>query len=144
MCASVISRCDAAPVFEFAEHVLDFVSLLVESFVVFDLYLPVLFGRNAGFDAFVFQSFPEPIGIVAAIRQKMLGKRQIIDDQVRAFVITHLAFRQEHHNRAAHTIANGMELGVQAAFRASDTAGNIPFLRRLAAVRWALRWVASI
>ena len=112
MCTSVISGCDPSPVFEFTEHVLDFVALLVESFVLFDLYLSVLLGRNTGLDAFVFQSFPEPIGIVAAIRQKMLGKRQIIDDQARIFVITHLAFRQEHHNRATHTIANGMELGV--------------------------------
>ena len=46
-------------------------------------YLSVLLGRNTGFDAFVFQSFPGPTGIVAAIRQKMLGKRQIIDDQTR-------------------------------------------------------------
>ena len=112
MRATVILCCDAAPVFEFTEHVFDLVALFVESLVVFDLYLSVLLGRNTGLDAFVFQSFPEPIGIVAAIRQKMLGKRQIIDDQARIFVITHLAFRQEHHNRATHTIANGMELGV--------------------------------
>src|SRR3546814_2048974 len=39
---------------------------------------------------------------------------------------------------------NGMELRVQAAFGASDTSGNSPFLRRLAAVRCAFGWVASI
>ena len=86
MCATVISCCNAAPVFEFAEHVLDLVTLLVESFVVFDLYFPVLLGRDARLDAFAFQSLSEPIGIVTAIRQKMLGQRQIIDDQARAFV----------------------------------------------------------
>lgn len=30
-----------------------------------------------------------------------------------------------------------MQLGVQAAFRSSDTAGKSPFFSRLAAVRWA-------
>ena len=83
VCAAVISCCDAAPVFEFTEHVLDFVALLVESFIVCDLYLSVLLGRDAGLDAFAFQSLSEPIGIVAAIRQKVLGQRQIIDDQAR-------------------------------------------------------------
>ena len=51
-----MTSCDAAPVFEFSEHVLDLVALLVESFVVFDLYLSVLLGRDARLDAFVFQS----------------------------------------------------------------------------------------
>jgi hypothetical protein len=32
----------------------------------------------------------------------------------------------------------------EAAFGAPDTTANIPFLSRLAAVRWAFRWVASI
>src|SRR5690606_17069811 len=39
-------------------------------------------------------------------------------------------------------VADGMKLGVQPAFGTSDMAGNIPFFRRLAAVRWALRCVA--
>ena len=37
-----------------------------------------------------------------------------------------------------------MKFGVQPAFCSADTAGNAPFLSRLAAVRWALRCVASI
>ena len=84
MCATVITSCDAAPVFEFSEHFLDLVALLVESFIVFDLYFPFLLGRDAGLDAFAFQSLSEPIGIVTAIRQKMLGERQIIGDQFKA------------------------------------------------------------
>ena len=36
-------------------------------------------------------------------------------------------------------IDNGMESGVQPAFSAPDMAGNIPFLSKLEAVRWALR-----
>ena len=41
-------------------------------------------------------------------------------------------------------IADSIELGVQSTLCAPDTTGNIPFFRRLAAVRWAFRWVASI
>ena len=41
-------------------------------------------------------------------------------------------------------IDNGMESGVQPAFSAPDVTGNIPFLSRLEAVRWALRCVVSI
>ena len=60
------------------------------------------------------------------------------------FVVAHLAFRQEHDDRPAFTVADGVELGVQPSLGSSDTTGNIPFLSRLAAVRWAFRWVASI
>ena len=41
MSASVIAGMDTSPVFEPAEHVLDFVALTVECPVMRDLYLPV-------------------------------------------------------------------------------------------------------
>lgn len=44
---------------------------------------------------------------------------------------------------AAHQ-ADGVQLGAQAALGASDTSANSPFLSKLAAVRCALRCVASI
>ncbi|ESZ12152.1 hypothetical protein X737_27500 [Mesorhizobium sp. L48C026A00] len=59
-------------------------------------------------------------------------------------MVAHLAFRQEQDDRPSVSIADGMQLGVQSALGAPDTAGNIPFLSRLAAVRWAFRWIASI
>lgn len=34
MGAAVVARCNASPVFEFTKHILDFVSLFVEHFVV--------------------------------------------------------------------------------------------------------------
>jgi len=69
---------------------------------------------------------------------------------------------QQHDQRSTPAVANGMKFGIQPAFGASDTSGNTlhshsndalhrrnlgllrPFLRRLAAVRCAFRWVASI
>ena len=60
--------------------------------------------------------------------------REAPDRQLCADVIAHLAFREQQHDGLAIAIRDGMEFGVQAAFRAPDTAGNIPFLSRLAAV----------
>ena len=39
MYAAIVSHCDASPVFEFSEHVLNFVALFIECCVVFDLFL---------------------------------------------------------------------------------------------------------
>ena len=61
-----------------------------------------------------------------------------------SFVVAYLAFCELHGQRPAVAVAKGMEFGVQAALCASDAAGKSPFLSKLAAVRWALRWVASI
>jgi len=43
-----------------------------------------------------------------------------------ALVIAHLAFAQQHDQRAALTIADGVPLGVQAALGTPDTSGNSP------------------
>ena len=59
-------------------------------------------------------------------------------------MVVHLALGEQQDQGTAVFVHDGMELGVQAAFRASDTAGNIPFINKLAAVRCALRCVSSI
>jgi hypothetical protein len=50
-------------------------------------------------------------------------------------VVAHLALRQQHDDRAAFIVADGVKLGIQSTPGAPDTSGNIPFLSRLAAVR---------
>jgi hypothetical protein len=59
-------------------------------------------------------------------------------------MVAHLAFTEQHDDWAALIIADRMQLGVQSTFGSPDTTGNIPFFSRLAAVRCALRCVASI
>lgn len=54
-----------------------------------------------------------------------------------------LAFREQHDERAALSVADGVQLGVEAAFDTPDTTGNSPFLSRLAAVRSVFRSVVS-
>jgi hypothetical protein len=56
----------------------------------------------------------EPIGVIVAIPQKVIGQRQSIEHKSCAFVVTHLPFRQEHHNWPTQAIANHVKFGVQA------------------------------
>ena len=57
-----------------------------------------------------------------------------------ANVVADLSGGDEEVDRAAMAVTDGMQLGVQAAFRAADQASTPPFLTpRLDAVRWALR-----
>jgi hypothetical protein len=51
VCASVVTCCDAAPVLDPAEQVLDLVTLAVELLVVMILDLALGFGRDAGGNA---------------------------------------------------------------------------------------------
>ena len=80
MRTSVIPGCDAPPVLEFSEHVFDLVALLIEVSVVFDLLLAVFSWRNTRLDILAVQGGPEPVGIVAAIGEKVFGRRQGIDN----------------------------------------------------------------
>ena len=86
----------------------------------------------------------EPVGVIAFVAEEFIGLRQRRQHQRRAFVVAHLAFAEQHNQRPPVAIAHGMQFRVQAALCAPDTSGNRPFFKRLAAVRWAFRWVASI
>lgn len=57
MCTSVVSCCDASPIFEFSEQVLDDVSFFVEFCIVGDLDLAVFTAGNDGIDAFLDEGF---------------------------------------------------------------------------------------
>src|SRR5476649_2952698 len=117
---------DAAPVFEPSEHVLDLVALLVEGLVVVDLDFPVGLWRDAGRDPPFGEGLAEPVGVIAFVAEQGPGFRESL---------AHLAFAEQHDQRPAAAVADGVELGVQATFGAPDTSGKSPFLSRLAAVR---------
>ena len=84
----------------------------------------------------------EPVGILAPVTKQNFSFGERVEHQSCALVIAHLAFAEQHHEGSALAVADSMKLGVQAG--APDTSGNSPFFKRLAAVRCALRWVASI
>ena len=144
MGASIIAGVDASPVLETTKHVFDLVPLPIEVLVVIDLYSAVGSRWDAGGYAARCQGFAEPVGVVTPVAQQHFRFWQRVDHQSRAFVVAHLPFAEQHHQGAALFVADCMKLGVQTAFSAPDTSGNSPFFSRLAAVRCALRWVASI
>ena len=60
-------------------------------------------------------------------------------------VIADLSGGDEQVDRSSLTVADGMQLGVHAAFGSTDQTTTPPFFAAmLVAVRWALRYVASI
>lgn len=144
MGASVVAHGDSPPVLQSAEHALDEVALLVAHGVVVDRPFAVLSSRDAGFDAKVGERFTEPVAVVAAVSDQDVGLGQCREHGCGAAIVADLAFGQKQDQRFALAVTNGVQLGVQATLGTSDTAGNSPFLSRLAAVRCAFRWVASI
>ncbi len=144
MSASIISRSDASPILDSAEHVFDVVTLLVERFVVVGRMLSLFAWRDAWSNTPVFQGIAEPVGIVTAIGKQFPGFGQAIEQVAGTRVVTGLTFREKKQQGPPQAVGDSMELGVQAALCSSDTAGKSPFFNRLAAVRWALRCVASI
>ncbi len=144
MGASVVACCDAPPVFELCEEVLDVVALAIERLIVSVGDFPASARWNAGLDAPGDQRLAKGGAVVAAVGDKGFGRWEGIEDEACALVIAHLSFREQHNDRTAAFVAHGVELRVQTAFRSPDTTGNSPFLSRLAAVRCAFRCVASI
>lgn len=67
MGTAVISCCDAAPIFEAAEHPLDEVTLFVEVDVVLDWLLAVFAAGDAGFDLSIGQCLAKPVAVIASV-----------------------------------------------------------------------------
>ena len=144
MRAAVIAGVDASPVLEFSEHVLDLVATAVEFPVEGGRVFPVRLWRYAGGDAARNERPAESIRVISLVAQQRFGLGKRINHECCPLVVAHLSFAEQQNDRAALTVTYGMKLGVQASLGAPDTAGNSPFFKRLAAVRCALRWVASI
>ena len=93
----------------------------------------------------LYQCITEPVSIIAPVSQQGACGRKRVKKHARANVIAGLPRAETHRQGPPFGIHNGVQLAVQPAFCAPDKAPAPPFLpRRLEAVRWALRWVASI
>ena len=110
MGTSIVAGVDAAPVLELAEHVLDAVTLAIEKPVVRDRDIPGGLGGDARRDALGDQRVAEPIGVVAPVGEQCLCQRQRLLHQRRVFVVAHLAFAEQHHQRPALAEADCVEL----------------------------------
>ena len=143
MGVSVVSGRDAAPILQSAEHVLDAVALALQHAIVGQRLLARPGGRDAGRDAASFQRAPAPGAVVAATADQFPRGRQDRQQQSGAVMVTALALGHQQGDGPPLPVARGVQLGVQAALGAADMS-RTPFCSRLAAVRCALRWVASI
>src|SRR3978361_2363324 len=85
MGASVVARCDPAPILELCKHVFDTRPLSVELGVVGKLDLAVLASGDAGLDPFRLKSLTVPVAVVAAISDELLGGWQGIQREGSAF-----------------------------------------------------------
>ena len=147
MCAAVITHGYSPPVLDPAKHDLDLMPLFIQILIVRAGSLSAPSGWDAGRNASGTQGIMEPVGVITTVRQQLPGLRQSIygiHKQGGSFVVAYLACRELHGQGPAVSVAKGMEFGVQPALCAADAAGKSPFLSKLAAVRCALRWVASI
>ena len=122
MGASVVAHGDAPPVLEAPEHDLDLVALAVEDLVVSQLGAAPWHGWDAGDDASLCQAGSEAVAVVAPVGEQDRGGRQVRQEQGGADMVAALALGEQHQYGPALLVANGMQLGVQAALGAADAA----------------------
>lgn len=123
MGATIVAGGDSTPVLEAAEHVLDLVANPIERAVVAVLDLAGPARRDAGRDALVLERGPIAVAVVALVGDKNVGLGQRVEQGGGALVVADLAFSEQQCDGSALAVADGVQLGVQAAFRAPDTAG---------------------
>ena len=141
MGTAIIPPGNPTPILDPPEHDLDFVPPAGEGFVVAASCRSVLVRRNAWCDALLLECRDEPIRIIAAVSEQVFGVGKTGQQASRTSVIAGGPCGQQQMHRLASVVAHGVQLRVQAIVRAANTAGDSPFLSRLAAVRWAFRWV---
>ena len=143
MGATVATGVDAPPVLESSEHVLDSVVLFVEDGVMGDGDFPVGLRRDAGGDFALSERMAEPVGVVAPVGEEFLGLGKagsISAAPLKSLIWPSLSNMTSGRPSLSQT-ACSLEFGpplVRPISRGTD-----PF-KRLAAVRFAFRCVASI
>lgn len=137
---TVVSHGNSSPIFKTTKHNLNFMALLIESFIIIlGGVLPISFGRGAGNCASTEQFLPTPVCIIASICKQFLGLRHGSQQLFCPLIIAHLTLCEGKSKRTVFSVTKRMELGIQSTSCASVAPGKSPFLSRLAAVRCALR-----
>ena len=139
MSTSVVSHGDAAPILELGEQVFDFMTPAIALCVVRNGLFSAPGRRDARLDAFFQEGMAQPVAVATSVSNKKVGGGKLVENEPGALAIAHPAFTRGKDDWPPLVVAHRMKLGVQPAFGASDTAGNIPFLSRLAAVQCAFR-----
>lgn len=122
MGASVVACCDAPPVLEPGEHVLDFVALLIRGFAI-GCRQPAFGPRwDAGGDTTLGKSLTKGITVIPLVGNERLGVRQYGIDQSRALVVARLTLGEQEDDRTSVAITDRVQLGIQSTLRAAYTA----------------------
>jgi hypothetical protein len=69
----VVTRGDAAPVFEPAETAFDDIAVLVSFLVVTDFSFAIGFAGDNGLDAMLFEESPDRVRVIALVGEEFLG-----------------------------------------------------------------------
>ena len=147
--SAVTSECtqaELAPIFEAVEHSLDDVACFVKFSVVFILHFAVFSGWDAGCGFCLRAPIAQVVCVIATICD---DGALLADIGLKTLAcpgnICPVASCQVQMHWSTATIANQMQLGIQTTFGLPDAAPVARvFLTPLAAIRWALRWLASI
>ena len=83
-------------------------SLFIQGFVIRNLAFPVLLGGNTRRNSLFQQTIPEPISVIAAIREKIFGCGEVIQQLSGSLIVRNLARSQIHKHWFARTVTNRM------------------------------------
>lgn len=143
MGASIVADGDAPLLFQASEHNLDAMSVAVELLAMTDGLGAVGATGDAWTGAADAQRLAEPVGVVAPVGDEHGSARHGREHRSGILIVADLALGEKQDTGPAPLVADDVQLAVQPALGAPDTARNSPFLRKDAAVRCALRCVAS-
>ena len=122
--ASIVAGGDTAPVLEAGEHVLDPMMLAVKNYVIWIGSLAAPGRGDARGDAPLDQRFSERTAVLATVGDQGGAGRSNVENEAGALVVAHLPGRKQQHDGPALAIAHRVQLGLQAAFRATEMAGK--------------------
>ena len=109
MGTTVISCGNSSPILESAKHYLYFMPLLIQSFVIRNRFFSIPLAWDASSDAFVTQSFTEPVGIISPVCEKLISLGQVFEQNCRTFVIACLSLCQVQRHWLTGRVAKGMK-----------------------------------
>ncbi len=89
--------------------------------------LRLAFRGDAGGDAALGESSAKPVRIITLVTEQGLGRGQSIDHQGSALVVAHLPLAEQHDERAALAIADGMQLQFRPPLVPPIRRGTSPF-----------------
>ena len=68
-------------------------SLFIQGFIISDVAFSVLLGGNAGRNPLLQQAISEPISVITPIREKMFGRREVVQQLPSALIVRYLTRR---------------------------------------------------